>query len=277
MTLLPYLWLIGIGLFAGAYGTLIGAGGGFVLVPILLLLYPHDSPATITSISLAVVFFNALSGSIAYARMGRTDYRSGLMFAAASVPGAVIGSLVVGYFSRHIFDVIFAVLLIALSVFILAQPERTRAEGRQEIAQGAGRLVRRVVDAEGRVYLYSYPLAWALAFAFCVGFVSSLLGIGGGIIHVPVLVTAFTFPAHVATATSHFILVISSFFGTVTHIALGDFGEGWRRTIALSIGVLIGAQAGAQLSRRVRGKLILRLLAVALLFAGVRLLWGGLS
>lgn len=56
------------GFFIGGYGTLIVAGGGFVLVPLLLLLYPNESTETLTSISLAVVFFNALSGSVAYAR-----------------------------------------------------------------------------------------------------------------------------------------------------------------------------------------------------------------
>jgi uncharacterized membrane protein YfcA len=58
---LEYLWLIPLGFVIGAYGTLIGAGGGFVLVPILLLLYPQAAPETLTSISLAV---NALSGKI---------------------------------------------------------------------------------------------------------------------------------------------------------------------------------------------------------------------
>ena len=53
----PYLWLLPLGFVIGAYGTLIGAGGGFVLVPLLLLLYPKESPEIITSISLAVVFF----------------------------------------------------------------------------------------------------------------------------------------------------------------------------------------------------------------------------
>jgi uncharacterized membrane protein YfcA len=73
-----YLWLIPLGVVTGAYGTLIGAGGGFVLMPLLLLLYRDESPEIITSISLAVVFFNALSGSLAYARMKRIDYKSGL-------------------------------------------------------------------------------------------------------------------------------------------------------------------------------------------------------
>jgi uncharacterized membrane protein YfcA len=87
-----YFWLIPLGFVIGAYGTLIGAGGGFVLVPILLLLYPNESPEIITCISLAVVFFNALSGSLAYSRMRRIDYKSGLLFSLATIPGAILGS-----------------------------------------------------------------------------------------------------------------------------------------------------------------------------------------
>jgi uncharacterized membrane protein YfcA len=80
MTLLIHpmdmIGLIALGFGVGAYGTLIGAGGGFVLMPILLLLYPDDRPELLTSISLAVVFFNTLSGSEAYAMMKRIDYRT---------------------------------------------------------------------------------------------------------------------------------------------------------------------------------------------------------
>jgi len=78
------LALLGVGV--GAFGTLVGAGGGFILTPVLLLIYPHDSARTLTAISLAVVFFNALSGSIAYGRQRRIDYRSGLVFGAATLP-----------------------------------------------------------------------------------------------------------------------------------------------------------------------------------------------
>lgn len=88
------LCLLGVGV--GAFGTLVGAGGGFILTPILLLLYPHDSAQTLTAISLAVVFFNAVSGSIAYQRQRRIDLRSGGIFALATLPGAVGGALLVG-------------------------------------------------------------------------------------------------------------------------------------------------------------------------------------
>ena len=91
------LYLIPLGFVIGTYGTLIGAGGGFVLMPLLLVLYPEESPEVITGISLAVVFFNALSGSVAYAKMKRIDYRSGLLFSLATIPGAILGPLTTPY------------------------------------------------------------------------------------------------------------------------------------------------------------------------------------
>jgi uncharacterized membrane protein YfcA len=85
-----YLGFIALGFGVGTYGTLIGAGGGFVLMPLLLLIYPQETPEKLTSISLAVVFMNALSGSEAYARMKRIDYKSGLIFASAMFPDAFL-------------------------------------------------------------------------------------------------------------------------------------------------------------------------------------------
>src|SRR5689334_10059087 len=95
-----------LGLAVGTFGMLIRAGGGFLLVPLLLLLYPDTPASTITAISLAVVCVNATSGSIAYARLGRIDYRTGVIFALASAPGAVLGSLVTEWLPRGIFDVV---------------------------------------------------------------------------------------------------------------------------------------------------------------------------
>jgi uncharacterized membrane protein YfcA len=90
--MLDNFWLIPLGLFAGAYGALIGAGGGFILVPVLLILFPNEAPEIVTSISLMVVFLNALSGTIAYARSNRIDYKIGMIFSLATMPGAVLGA-----------------------------------------------------------------------------------------------------------------------------------------------------------------------------------------
>jgi uncharacterized membrane protein YfcA len=105
-----------------------------------------------------------------------------------------------------------------------------------------------------------------------VGFFSSLLGIGGGIIHVPMLVRLLHFPVHIATATSHFVLANMALAGTVTHIVTGSFTHGTRRTAMLAVGVLLGAPLGARLSSRTRGGWIIRGLAFALGVVAIRLL-----
>jgi len=266
---LEYVWLVPLGFVIGAYGTLIGAGGGFVLVPILLLLYPEESPEIITCISLAVVFFNALSGSLAYARMRRIDYRSGLLFSAATVPGAILGALTTSYIPRRTFDAVFGIIMTAVSGFLLLRSERKREADAESPKH---HFVRNLVEADGSNHAFSYNLTVGVGISFFVGYISSLLGIGGGIIHVPALVNVLNFPVHIATATSHFVLAIMALTGTIVHIVAGTFSHGVRQTIALAIGVRFGAQLGAVLSNRVHGVLIIRGLAIALGFVGLRIL-----
>ncbi len=267
--IVSYPWLLPLGILVGAFGTLIGAGGGFLLVPLLLLLYPNDSPETITSISLAVVFLNALSGSAAYARMKRIDYRSGLIFAAAAVPGAILGALVTSYLPRRVFDAIFGLVLVVIAGLLLAN---VSPDGRGPVGAGPGHTQRTIVDADGDQYTYSYNLGLGVLLSVVVGFLSSLLGIGGGIIHVPGLVYLLNFPPHIATATSHFILAFLALAGTGVHVSTGAFVHGVRRTAWLGAGALVGAQAGARLSTRVHGKWIIRSLALGLAFVGIRIL-----
>jgi len=264
-----YAWLIPFGFVLGTCGTLIGAGGGFVLMPALLLLYPDESPEVITSISLAVVFFNALSGSWAYARMGRIDYKSGLLFATAAIPGAIVGALSTAFIPRHLFDVLFGLLMVAGSIFLFLHP------GRKKEAAGRGgnnHVVKTLVEKNGVVHNFSFNPKVGVGLSFFVGYISSALGIGGGIVHVPVLVRLLDFPVHIATATSHFILAIMALTGTLVHVARGSFSHGVHRTIGLAVGALLGAQVGALLSSRVKGSWIIRGLAIALAFVGIRLL-----
>ena len=135
---------------------MIGAGGGFVLVPILLLLYPSASPDFMTSISLAVVFFNAGSGTFAYVRQRRVDLLAANMFAAATIPGAVAGALVIGYIPRGVFDVIFALLLLAIAAFLLVRPSPTVRVVQR--THRRGEVVRVHTDREGVMYSYSYNI-----------------------------------------------------------------------------------------------------------------------
>ncbi len=263
-----YLWLGLLGLGVGAIGTLIGAGGGFILMPILVMLYPNERPEFLSSVSLAVVFFNALSGTIGYARLKRIDYKAGGFFAAATIPGAVLGALATGYLPRRMFDAILGVAIIAAAIFILYSGRS--AQG----GNGGGNGTNRNAD-DHEPWPHRYNRTLGVAISVVVGFLSSLLGIGGGIVHVPALVYLLKFPVHIATATSHFVLSITAFSGTAVHLVSGAFEHhGWRRTLALSVGVVIGAQIGARMSKHVHSTLIMRGLAVALILAGVRILVG---
>src|SRR5450432_4830525 len=111
--------LIITGFLIGIFGTLIGAGGGFILVPILILSYPELSPEMITAISMAIVAANAISGSFAYARSGRIDYKAGIVFALFTIPGSILGVLTTQFIARNFFTMLFGILLITLSVYLL--------------------------------------------------------------------------------------------------------------------------------------------------------------
>ncbi len=269
MDLLSALLLVGLGFFIGTFGTLIGAGGGFILMPLLLLMYPNMPPDVLTSISLAVVFLNASSGSVAYARKKRIDFKSAWIFALATLPGAVIGALMTSVISRHIFNIILGVLLIVVSVFLMLKPQQGAYASRKLNGRSVDRCV---TESNGEEHHFSFNIRTGILISFLVGFVSSLLGIGGGIIHVPALISLLNFPIHIATATSHFILAVMALAGTIVHMIQGSFWEGWQIALSIGIGVVMGAQLGAGLSSRVKPKGIILALAGALLIVGVRLI-----
>jgi uncharacterized membrane protein YfcA len=257
-----------LGLVIGAIGTLVGAGGGFILVPILLFVYPNDSRRVLTTISLGVIFANALSGSAAYARQQRIDYRTAGMFAIATVPGSVLGRYVVRFLPRNTFDVLFGLLLIAVAVLVTARPSpriRDRISRRGEV-------LRTLRDRFGNTYVWSFRPVRGLVLSFFIGFLSSVMGIGGGIIHVPMMVLLLGFPTHIATATSQAILVVMSFSSALTDMLAGGFGDAWRRTLLIGAGVVVGAQVGAALAPHTRPVLITRALAVSLALVGLRLI-----
>ena len=243
-----------LGILVGTYGTLVGAGGGSVLVPILLILLPKETPATVTAISLAVVFFNAYSGTIAYMRMGRIDYRCGVLFTLAGLPGAVLGTLLVQEIPRSLFDPTFGVLLLFIGGFLVAKPLGKAISDHNVEPPSPNRML---IGSIGSAY---------------IGVLSSLLGIGGGIIHVPFLIRVLRISPHVATATSHFVLTFIALAATITHIAHGEFNRGLSQTMYLAVGVMMGAPVGAALSAKLGGSFIVRALALALCLVGLRLL-----
>lgn len=258
-----------LGLIVGAYGTIIGAGGGFILVPTLLFLYPDYEPEQLTAISLAVVAANSASGSIAYGRQRRIDYQTGLLFAACSAPGVVAGAFVIGLVPERLFSAMFGLLLIALAAVAFVG----RRPAIRGPIRGAGVLVRNMRDPEGRTYVYAYRIWQGVVISLAVGFISSLFGIGGGVIQVPSMIILLHIPIQYAVATSQLTLVFMAGGATLIHAFSGTLGgEQAVKAMAISIGAVPGAQVGALMAQRIRPRMVLALLGGAILVLGLRLI-----
>jgi len=266
--------LIIIGFLIGIFGTLIGAGGGFILVPILILSYPELKPETITAISIVIVAANAISGSIAYARSGRIDFRAGMLFALFTIPGSILGVLTTKFIPRTLFNILFGVLLVVLSAYLMLRHDKTIIPPRTDDNHKRWKH-HTLTDATGITYSYTYNQNRGILISLLVGYISPVLGIGGGIIHVPALIQWLQFPVYVATATSHFILAIMATVSMAVHGINGSYNDPkvLHMVIGLVIGVIPGAQIGAWLSHKIKSHTIIRVLALCLGLVGIRILF----
>ncbi|MCX6137263.1 MAG: sulfite exporter TauE/SafE family protein [Ignavibacteriales bacterium] len=256
---MEHVLLFFLGLFVGTFGTLVGVGGGFIIVPMLLFVY-HASPTMAVGTSLCVIAFNAVSGSFSYARQRRIDYRTGAIFALSTVPGAILGASLLDKIPAAVFDVSFAIFLLCVAVYIFLKPDTSKKTG--------GKSEEHSFDPSRRV---SFNLPLGIVVSFLVGFLSSMAGIGGGIVHVPAMIYIFNFPPFIAVATSHFILAISSLVGSGSHAMLGHVM--WHQLPGLAVGAVVGAQVGARISKKVKSVLVMRGLAVAVVIVAMRLLF----
>jgi len=258
------LLLIIIGSGVGILGTLIGVGGGFIVVPILLIFYGF-TPQHAIGTSMVVVFLNALSGTFSYMVQKRIDYEIGIKFSVAAVPGVLIGAEVSQAFNLATFSTLFAALLslIAYRLFSGKEVVLMRINGRflpQE---------RRFQDCLGQTHAYAPDFPIGLSVSFFVGVISGLFGIGGGIIHVPLLYSTLGVPVHIATATSHFILAITSFFGVIMFLGLQSIDIDY--AVLLGIGSVMGAYIGARLSLHAHPNLIKKVISFCLLLFAIKL------
>lgn len=265
--------LLAAGFCIGTIGTLIGAGGGFILVPMLILFRPDLSPEEITAISMAVVACNSISGSVAYMVDKRVDYRAGVLFALFTIPGSIAGVYTTKIIPRATFDVIFGVVLFALALFLFWRGGKKAQDVPTEVTH-KGWISQKLTDRSGHVHAYAYDWRKGSFLSVLVGYFSPLLGIGGGIIHVPAMVEWLRFPVHIATATSHFILAVMASVTVLVHFSEGSYQDPAvsNTVIWLALGVIPGAQLGAFLSKRLGGKAIVRSLAVCLALVGLRIL-----
>ena len=278
MEYLDWILMVLLGVFSGAYGVLVGAGGGFILSPMLLLLFGSEEPETVAGTVLAAIAINSVLVAVRYIRMRVVDYRSAILFAVAATPGAVVGAFGVSAVAPEIFSVLFGVLLLLLALQLAFRPNIVRilwrGQSRNLISMPVSK--RHIVTASGQEYRYEFNEALATSFNVVLGFISSFFGIGGGFLRTPILVLAFGFPVRIAAASSVFALAIYGSAGALTHGYLGHI-ELFPTLLFIGVGLAVGGQIGAMLSGRVQGVWVMRMLLVVVLLLGVRLIWQGVA
>ncbi len=253
-----------VGLFVGFLGTMIGAGGGFLLVPIFLIFY-NFTPQHAIGTSTAVVFLNALSGTFSYIEQKRIDYELGVKFSVIAVVGVIIGAFLTQALNFLVFSIMFSILLIVLSYSMVFMEdfslvcEKTAQQPKKRVLN----------DAYGQIHTYAPDLSVGFGGSFIVGILSGLLGIGGGLLHVP-LMSFIGIPIHVAAATSHFIVVITSFFGVLAFIGLHTIDFDY--AIFVGVGTILGAVFGAKAAKQTNAVVIKKIIAFLLIFMALKLL-----
>ncbi|MFX0051404.1 MAG: sulfite exporter TauE/SafE family protein [Candidatus Hermodarchaeota archaeon] len=231
--------------FVGIISSALGVGGGFITTPSLILLGIDEAYAIGTV--LCMIIFTALSSTIAYARQPKIiEYRTGLLVATTTVIGSVLGSTTSSILASEapaIFRLIFALCLLPIAIKMIFYPKEKKSDkvGELEIEHD-------------EVILFGFERRELLStlLGFIAGFSSGLLGIGGGVVMVPVLVTVGKIPMHKAVATSMFIMIFTSIAGAAVKISRGQIHPDL--AIFLIIGIIIGAQIGPLIIRKINTK-----------------------
>ena len=248
---LTFLLVVGLG--AGTLGSMLGVGGGIIMVPALTFL--NVPPTQAASTSLIAVMATSISSTIEYSRQKRINYGLGLQIAACAIPGGVLGAVLSEYLLQDTFKLYFGILLILTGLYILYRNSvlKDRHIKRRSLALQVG----------------------VFAASFGAGIISSLFGVGGGIIFVPAMLLVLGLTMHRAAPTSQFTLMMTAIAGVFTHSALGH--PDYLQAIVLSIGAFVGAQIGARLSLITKDVLLQRLLAAVLMTVAIIFILDGLN
>ncbi len=264
-----FLVLFFIAVLAGIVGSLVGLGGGVILVPatifygITLGYMPDMTPQRVVGLSVIMMVFTGLSSTISYMKGHLVDFKAGWIFFIGSIPGTIIGANLNKALDLPSFNLYFGILLIFLGIVLLV---RDKIRPVSWFVKNGHKTT--YVDNEGKESIYGYPIWFALLFSVLVGTISGLFGIGGGSLIVPAMVILFLFPPHIAVATSMFLVFLTSLVNSASHIYLGNVP--WLYTLPVIVGAYIGAKLGSELNKKLNSKALVMALRIVLLLLGIR-------
>lgn len=255
---------------AGAFGALVGVGGGLIIVPLLTIGLDVPIQLAIAASLLGVIAVSTSAGAT-YLRLGLADRRVGVVLLLATSFGGILGGYTAGLLDARTLSAIFGVVLLGVALQML----RSRSRPAPEIVDLPGRLEldsSYVEPTTGEVVGYrARRVGLGAAISIFAGALSGLLGVGGGVVNVPTLNLLMGVPIRVALTTSTYMLAATAAASAVLYYSRGQVDPLLAGPVV--VGVVAGAQVGARFAQRVSQR-VLRLVfvGVSLFFAAQMLL-----
>jgi len=240
-TLLIILFLCMFGIATGF--SMLGQGGGSLYTPLQVFFGINFHEAATTSLFLIIV--TSLSATLVFRKAHKVDWPLAFVLEGVTAAGGLVGGLGSGQFSGTFLSVVLA-LVIAFAAFFMVK-EFHHENPCLPIKWEWASWHRRFNDQT-----YCVNLVIALPVSFIAGAVSGLVGVGGGILKVPLMVLLLGIPMDIAVGSSGFMVGLTAVGGFAGHVALGHWD--WRTSIVLGIAVFIGGQIGARRSIKIDKK-----------------------
>ena len=253
-----------IGFFIGVVSAMTGLGGGIFVVPLLTLFFSF-APANAIGTSLTTILFTAAAATANYSRQKCIYYKAGLILALATVPGAVLGAFLTSVIAARTLGLIFGFFLIFVAVRMLNEGNFFRNRGSAEKQSAVA-----LAGSERELFASRPKFAAGVVLSFFAGFASGLLGVGGGLLLVPIMMLVMDMRMHVVVATSMFTMIVTSAAGIAQHYALGNIN--FEYALLIAAGSVLGAQLGAYASKRLSSKNLRRIFAVILIIVSLQMI-----
>ena len=268
------LWMIGGGAAAGVFGSLLGLGGGVLIVPLLTLGFGLPLREAV-GVSLVSVMMTSSAAAGVYLERHVANLRLGMTLELFTAMGALAGGSIAFLLDERFLSLLFAVLLGYVAITMLQARTRDSVRGVEapaiDLDPDDGAPSRpTVLDRLGGEGYQVRNLGRGVVGALGAGIASALLGIGGGIIKVPLMHLAMGVPLRVATATSNLMIGITAAASAVIYLIHGGIDPYVAGPTA--IGVFVGATAGSRLGHRLDLRYLRLLFVVVLGYTALQML-----
>jgi hypothetical protein len=284
MALLAGLVMIVGGVAAGVFGSLLGLGGGILIVPLLTIGFGLPVRESV-GVSLVCVIVTSGASASVYLQRHVANLRLGMTLELFTALGAMLGGLIAFALSDRILAALFALLLIYVAIVMFRrrdpEPPAEPAAGQAGTATGqtgtatgqagrdwAGSSALTIERLSGPGYLVKRLVPGVVGSVFA-GIVSALLGVGGGLIKVPVMHLLMGVPMRVATATSNLMIGVTASASAIIYLLRGEIDPFVAGPTA--IGVFLGASVGSRTAHRIDIRLLRGLFVVVLGYTALQM------